>query len=107
VVAGLSSSPGHLFVVPITSRLANVDLALRDWQAAGLNVPCGIKYQLSTIEGRLVLNSSERCPSRTRPHSTPACARGWGSEPGSLGDAQPRPATVTTSGVPKTRLAGA
>lgn len=55
VVVGHSSFPGDLFVVPITSRLANVDLALQDWQWAGLNVPCGIKSQLATIEERLVL----------------------------------------------------
>jgi mRNA interferase MazF len=28
---------------------------LKEWHAAGLNVPCGIKAQLATVEERLVL----------------------------------------------------
>ncbi len=55
VVVGHSSHPGDLFVVPITSRLANVDCVLGDWEMAGLNVPCGIKSQLATIEDRMVI----------------------------------------------------
>jgi len=35
----------------------NVDLVLKDWRSAGLNVPCGIKSQIATIENRLVLQS--------------------------------------------------
>ena len=42
VVIGHSTHAGDLFVVPISSVLQNVDVALRDWRAAGLNVPCGI-----------------------------------------------------------------
>jgi mRNA interferase MazF len=57
VVIGHSSFVGDLFVVPISSQLQNVDLALRDWQSAGLNVPCGIKSQLATIENRLVIKA--------------------------------------------------
>jgi mRNA interferase MazF len=57
VVIGRSSHPGDLFVVPISSQLSNVDLVLRDWQAAGLNVLCGIKSQIATIEDRLVIQS--------------------------------------------------
>jgi mRNA interferase MazF len=57
VIIGHSSHAGDLFVVPVSSHLQNVDLALEDWQAAGLNVPCGIKSQLATIEGRLVIKS--------------------------------------------------
>jgi mRNA interferase MazF len=55
VVVGLSSFPGDIFVVPISSQIQNVDLLLQDWNAAGLNVPCGIKSQLATVESRLVL----------------------------------------------------
>ena len=29
----------------------------KDWHAAGLNVPCGIKSQIATIEERLVVKS--------------------------------------------------
>jgi len=57
VVVGHSSHSGDLFVVPISSQLRNVDLRLRDWRVAGLNVPCGIKSQIATIEERLVLKS--------------------------------------------------
>ncbi len=57
IVIGHSSFAGDLFVVPISSQLPNVDLALLDWRAAGLNVPCGIKPQLATIESRLVIKS--------------------------------------------------
>lgn len=57
VIVGHSSHPGDLFVVPISSQLQNVELVLQDWRAAGLNVPCGIKSQIATIEDRLVVQS--------------------------------------------------
>jgi mRNA interferase MazF len=57
IVIGHSTFAGDLFVVPISSELRNVDLALLDWRAAGLNVPCGIKPQLATIESRLVIKA--------------------------------------------------
>ena len=57
VVIGHSSHPGDLFVVPISSVLQNVDLVIQGWRAAGLNVPCGIKSQIATIEDRLVVKS--------------------------------------------------
>jgi mRNA interferase MazF len=57
VVIGHSSHAGDLFVVPISSQLQNVDLILQDWRAAGLNVRCGIKSQIATIEERLVMKS--------------------------------------------------
>ena len=57
VVIGHSSHPGDLFVVPISSQLPNVDLVLQNWRAAGLNVRCGIKSQIATIEDRLVVKS--------------------------------------------------
>jgi mRNA interferase MazF len=60
VVVGHSEHPGDLFVAPISSKIANVALPLRDWSAAGLNVPCGIKAQLATIEERLVVKSVGR-----------------------------------------------
>ena len=44
---------GH--VAPITSQLQNAAVPLQDWSAAGLNVPCGIKSQIATIEDRLVV----------------------------------------------------
>jgi len=57
VVIGHSSHPGDLFVVPISSQLQNVDMILQGWQAAGLNVRCGIKSQIATIEDGLVIRS--------------------------------------------------
>ena len=53
VVVGRNGA--DLFLVPITSVLANTDLPLKDWRAAGLNVPSGIKSQLATVEEHLVL----------------------------------------------------
>jgi mRNA interferase MazF len=64
VVIGHSVHPGDLFVAPISSQLQNVTVPLRDWQPAGLNVPCGIKSQLATIEDRLVLKSVGKLSNR-------------------------------------------
>lgn len=44
-----------LFLVPISSQLSNADLRLRDWGEAGLNVACGFKTQIATVEQTLVL----------------------------------------------------
>ena len=57
VVLGHSSHPGDLFVAPISSQLQNVAVPLTEWQAAGLNVPCGVKSQIATIEERLVVKT--------------------------------------------------
>jgi len=46
-----------LFVVPISSQLQNTALALVDWSSAGLNVPCGIKAQMATVEEKLVVKT--------------------------------------------------
>lgn len=64
VVIGRGSFPGDLFVVPVSSRLQQVDLLLEDWQAARLNVPCGIKAQIATIEDRLIVKSLGHLSSR-------------------------------------------
>lgn len=44
-----------LFLVPISSVLSNTDFPVKDWRAAGLNVPCGVKAQVSTVEEGLVI----------------------------------------------------
>ena len=44
-----------LFLVPVSSVLSNTDFPLQEWQAAGLNVPSGVKAQLSTVEEKLVV----------------------------------------------------
>jgi len=54
IVIGQGSFSGDLFVVPITSQLGNADFPLAEWRAAGLNVPCGVKSQLATVEATLV-----------------------------------------------------
>lgn len=64
VVIGHSTYAGDLFVAPISSQLPNVTVLLQDWKAAGLNVPCGIKSQLATIEDRLVVKSVGKLSSR-------------------------------------------
>jgi len=44
-----------VFVVPISSQLANTDWHLQGWAAAGLNVPCGVKAQVATVEEQRVI----------------------------------------------------
>ena len=51
----IGSSGSDLFLVPISSQIPNTDFPLREWRAAGLNVPCGVKAQIATVEERLVL----------------------------------------------------
>jgi hypothetical protein len=46
-----------LFLVPVSSVLSNTDLPLKEWRAAGLNVPCGVKAQIATVEEKLVIKS--------------------------------------------------
>lgn len=44
-----------LFLVPISSVLPNTDFPVKEWRSAGLNVPSGVKAQVSTVEERLVV----------------------------------------------------
>jgi mRNA interferase MazF len=44
-----------LFLVPISSVLPNTDFQVKEWRAAGLNVPSGVKARVSTVEERLVV----------------------------------------------------
>ena len=60
VVVGHGTHPEDLFVAPITSQLQNCAVPLSDWKAAGLNVPCGIKAQLATIEVKLAVQGVGR-----------------------------------------------
>ena len=53
IVLGRNGS--DLFLVPISSVLPNTNFPLNEWRAAGLNVPSGVKAQLSTVEERLVV----------------------------------------------------
>ena len=55
IVIGAGSRAGDLFVAPISSQLQNTDLLLQDWKASGLNVVCGIKSQLATIDEAIIL----------------------------------------------------
>jgi len=63
-----------LFLIPITSVLANTDFPLVEWRTAGLNVPSGIKAQFATVEeklvvkivGRLTLNDAKILDARLR-----------------------------------------
>lgn len=50
----ISRNKNDLFLVPISSVLANTDFQLQEWKTAGLNVPSGIKAQLATVEEKLV-----------------------------------------------------
>jgi mRNA interferase MazF len=53
VVIGVSGA--DLLLVPISSQRANPDFELVHWQAAGLNVPCGIKAQLASVDHKRVI----------------------------------------------------
>jgi len=44
-----------LFLVPISSVLPNTDFPLQQWRTAGLNVACGVKAQLATVEEKMVV----------------------------------------------------
>jgi hypothetical protein len=44
-----------LCLVPISSQLFNTEFPLADWRGAGLNVPCGIKAQIATVEEKLII----------------------------------------------------
>jgi mRNA interferase MazF len=44
-----------LFLVPISSQQSSIEFALSDWRAAGLNVACGVKAQIATVEEGLVV----------------------------------------------------
>jgi mRNA interferase MazF len=54
VVIGLGSFESDLFVVPVTSRMFQTDLILRDWAQAGLNVQSGVKGQIATVDRSLI-----------------------------------------------------
>lgn len=54
IVIGRGSFADDLFVIPITSQLANADFDLVEWRAAKLNVPSGVKSQLATVDAALV-----------------------------------------------------
>jgi mRNA interferase MazF len=51
----IGSNGADLFLVPISSQFSNTDFLLKDWRVAGLNVPCGVKAQIATVEERLVV----------------------------------------------------
>jgi mRNA interferase MazF len=51
----IGQNGADLFLVPISSVMSNTDFPLTEWRASGLNVPCGVKAQLATVEARLVV----------------------------------------------------
>ena len=53
----IGRSGADLFLVPISSQLSNTDFALKDWRASGLNVPCGVKAQIATVEEKLAIKT--------------------------------------------------
>jgi len=64
------------FVIPVSSVLSNTDILLQEWQAAGLNVPSGVKAQLATVEERLVVKIIGSLSSADR-HSIDERLRNW------------------------------
>ncbi len=53
VVIGRNAA--DLFLAPFSSVLFNTDFLLNEWREAGLNVPCGVKAQLATVEENFVV----------------------------------------------------
>src|SRR5215469_1506856 len=53
----LGQNGADLFLAPISSVLSNTDFPLKEWRAAGLNVPCGVKGQIATVEEKLVIKT--------------------------------------------------
>jgi mRNA interferase MazF len=72
----VGSNGSDLFLVPISSVLANTDFTLSGWQTAGLNVPSGVKAQLATVEENLVLKVIGQLAANDA-HTLNARLRGW------------------------------
>lgn len=53
----LGRNGADLFLAPVSSVLSNTDFPLKEWRAAGLNVPCGVKGQIATVEEKLVIKT--------------------------------------------------
>jgi mRNA interferase MazF len=53
----LGQQGADVFLVPISAQLHNTTYALREWRAAGLNVACGIKTQIATVDCGLIVKS--------------------------------------------------
>ena len=58
----IGKNGADLFLVPISSVLANTDFPLTEWRAAGLNVASGIKAQIATVEEKLVVKIVDGWP---------------------------------------------
>jgi mRNA interferase MazF len=76
IVVGHGRWPGDLFVVPVTSQMANADLLISQWSEAGLNVPSGIKGQICTVEVKLVRKVVGRIADQDR-EALDALLRQW------------------------------
>ena len=76
IVIGESSPTSDLFVVPITSQMQNTAAPLRDWQAAGLNVACGVKAQIATLERRMILKRIGRL-TQSDHAAVVTCLKAW------------------------------
>src|SRR5205814_6859957 len=55
IIIGFGNHAADLFVVPVSSQAQNVDVPLHDWKQSGLNVACGIKSQIATIDSAIVI----------------------------------------------------
>ena len=53
IVIGMSGT--DLLLVPISSQLVNTDFELVEWKAAGLNVPCGVKPLIASVDHKRVI----------------------------------------------------
>jgi PemK-like, MazF-like toxin of type II toxin-antitoxin system len=70
----IGGNGADLFLVPVSSVIANTDFALQEWRAAGLNTPSGVKAQLATVDkklavkivGRLTVNDAKALDTRLR-----------------------------------------
>ena len=76
IVVGHGSFPGDLFVVPLTSQLANADFALARWRQAGLNVPSGVKASFALWKIGSCVRSSDGSRTQTLQRLTPISGTG-------------------------------
>src|SRR4051812_8419074 len=76
VLIGFPTQSNDLFVAPISSQLQNTELALKDWKQSGLNVACGIKGQIATIERAIVVKRVGKLSSHDQ-NALEAALRAW------------------------------
>ena len=76
VIIGFPVQSADLFVVPISSQLPNTTLTLKDWKQSGLNVLCGLKAQIATIDSAIVVKKVGKLSAQDK-NALDAALRTW------------------------------